>query len=101
MNTCGTCKFWQYPRVDYMQVVEPAWVGDRDERMATSKARYEAANEADKLYGHCDAIRMGPTSAGEPLPLAQVLDGSRYMANLFTLPDFGCVLWQAKDEGDA
>jgi hypothetical protein len=83
---CGTCKHWEKPDPE-------AWYGIR------------------RIVGHCNRIKMhdeatewsrndnddSQSSAMYKLKdgeLAFVEDGSSYKADLFSLPEFGCVLWE-------
>lgn len=59
------------------------------------ETREARANEADKVYGECGAVEMGPAPIDE-MPAAVVLDGSQYFAALFTRAEFGCTLWGAR-----
>lgn len=87
-KTCGTCKFWEHPRTDFTQVVRlPTHVVPYDPEDTTG------SNFWDRQYGKCAAVEMGPVEE-HPIPQAVVLDGSEYMAELFTLESFGCTLWE-------
>lgn len=83
MITCRTCRHWKRPedRDGYQNVVQGAWRGDTTP---------SPADEADRLFGECTGIEMGPAELPNP-PLAVVMDGSNFMATLFTQADFGCV----------
>lgn len=82
MVNCGKCKWWKRPDqlTDWSSVVENSY-DEEDPGFAASQT-----------YGHCELIVMGPVSHREPLPKAVVLDGSMYMADLYTQAEFGCVL---------
>lgn len=84
MVNCGACKHWKRRDEDFAEVVG---YGGRDWNAAE-------VSEADRLYGHCEKIDMGPVDL-EELPLATVMDGSQYRADLFTRAEFGCALGEA------
>lgn len=97
MKNCGTCKHWKPPteRGNYGNVVrfrDDEYVGDYD-------LDYKRGDAEDKKFGFCKSIKMGgDLPLDKPTPLAVTMDGSQYMADLFTQAEFGCVLWAEKDE---
>jgi hypothetical protein len=98
-STCVSCQHWTPPteRTEFKTTVEPVWsFEDHPDAAREMDKRQADADEKDRLFGHCEAIQMGPASAGEALPLALTLDGSGYMADLFTRAEFGCALWTPK-----
>jgi len=89
-GTCGGCLHWVRDRTDFVMVVEtlPPW---NDEQEAEASRR-------DLLYGRCEAISMGPVSTPTD-PLAVAMDGSGFRAEIYTLAEFGCVLFKGKADG--
>lgn len=79
-RNCGTCVHWTPPsmRTDYRNVFR--------------------GPVADKQYGVCEAVKLASEydEAPEPLPLAVTKDGSDYKADLHTLAEFGCVLYEGE-----
>lgn len=76
MNNCKDCKYWEQDEQfnDYLK----------------------------RGYGLCEKINLGGNMVKdhEEVDLGQKLafteDGSGYKANLYTLPMFGCQLWECK-----
>jgi hypothetical protein len=88
---CGMCKYWQRPghRNDFRDVVRMA----DDPR--PFQERYDEYLQLETQYGKCTGIQMPPQRRqGDPLPLAVTMDGSDYKADLYTLPNFGCMLYE-------
>lgn len=94
-NMCGTCKYWEHPRTDFTQVVRlhTPYLGDDEQYDRQQERAHEQSQFWDKAYGKCAKVEMGPVE-DHPIPQAVVLDGSEYMAELFTLESFGCILWE-------
>jgi len=93
MNTCASCRHWNHPRTDFRDAVRMV---DR-EGGGTFDERHAEQVEADRQYGLCGTIDLPPErKPGDQLPLAVAKDGSDYMANLYTLPAFGCAMWEPK-----
>lgn len=93
-KNCGTCVKWKSPdkRVDYTNAVSFTSGGDWEET-------YEQQEKADKLFGVCEGVRPGfDLDATDPLPMATVVDGSQYLATLFTRAEFYCALYSDKEE---
>lgn len=90
---CGSCRHWKPPseRDDFSQVVGLPSHADYDNREEWDELARQA-DEADKLFGTCTRIEMGPVELADPLPLATVMDGSEYMADLHCRAEFGCIL---------
>lgn len=93
---CGTCKHW----VEYNGWRDPVNIhalGPEPDYDAQSKEQERVSG----LYRQCQAIEANPEvyfTPGEalpPLPKAVAIDGSAYMADVFTQAEFGCVLWEA------
>ena len=72
MGRCGSCRFWGTP-------------GDI--------AKRETERE-------CQAIKLADGQDVAVTPLAYVTDAKGEWASLMTRAGFGCVAWQARDEGD-
>lgn len=97
MNTCETCAHWSDDWSD--DDTDPGqhhwWNGptlysDSGEPMHDSGYRPIAA---PGKWGHCTKVdEFGPRAASR----FYVVDGSEYMASLYTRSDFGCVEWAAK-----
>lgn len=84
MGNCENCTFWKPPslRTTFEQIFR--WDPDKDKR-------------ADTKYGMCRRITLASEwdDPPDPLPLAVTKDGSDYKAELYTLPTFGCVEFEA------
>jgi len=99
MGECQSCNFWQPPsqRTGFADVVrvEP-YEEDRQRRDYGPAVNRQM--EIDKMFGLCRHITLKPTlSMDDEPPLAITLDGSEYMADLYTQPTFGCVLFEDKE----
>ena len=78
MKTCGTCKYRG----------EPITFWD-----------YEVCDDITTSYFACERIKHDKNFEGYPGLAAKVRDGSGYMARLCVESDFGCSLWEPKEDG--
>jgi len=87
MGTCEACAHWQEPHDHDVEragmkrcaAVRPMWEVMEE---ATDKDEYESGEAF--MNAQADALRNAR---------AVVNDGSSYQADLYTRPDFGCVLF--------
>lgn len=82
MNNCGACKHWENPDQRYSEVWGSAGKCNR-------LKMYEEVSEWRDING----VKKDCWKDGE---IAFVEDASSYSANLYSKPDFGCVLWEEK-----
>lgn len=79
---CGNCKNWAAPDGRYSEVWGSA---GRCNRLKM----YDEVSE----WRDIDGVRTDCWVEGE---IAFVEDASSYSASLYSLPEFGCVLWEEK-----
>lgn len=97
---CASCKFWDADAEMYHFVNE--WES-RETRLLRADSPDEEWAEAEgrahrkvEFWGECRAIRQKENAPDDAI--AMLSDGSGYYAGLATRGEFGCVLWEAKDE---
>lgn len=76
-KTCGTCRFIS---------TEPILIWD------------DECNLVDAGYRTCKRVEHDEGGKYPPNKKALVIDGSGYFAALKVEKDFGCILWEPKDE---
>ena len=99
MGSCSECIFWTPPsqRTGFADVVrvEP---DEADRQRKDYGPAVKRQMEIDKMFGLCRRITLKPTlGMDDQPPLAITLDGSEYMADLYTQPAFGCVEFESKE----
>ena len=90
IGRCGTCKWAQ-------DTPKPWWFGLPEE-----------AEESAEVFGfekfalayplRCELAEQGMGEAKHPGKLCVTIDGSMYRGELYVMPDFGCVQWEAKTD---
>lgn len=99
IGNCENCTFWQPPsqRMNFADVVsvDPY---EEDRKARNYGPAVNRQMEIDKMFGLCRHITMKPRlGMDDPPPLAITLDGSEYMADLYTQATFGCVEFESKE----
>lgn len=88
MKTCGSCKFWGGEEVGWQPEPAPEqWPDEPQKQYSDRRDAAQAAND----YRTCQKVVMVAEYKEDP-PLAYTIDGSKYIADLRTLAEFGCVL---------
>ena len=85
---CKNCKHWK------QDVTRSVWVHGK--RVGSTVHPYGTCHRI-KMSGENEQIERDPESVLDEEP-AFVEDGSDYHAALRPSPEFGCILWEAKDE---
>lgn len=108
MSTCGSCKHWAHPdgwgpnaSLEYLRSTprqldennQVIWHDDEDQ------AREELAHQIEAQFGLCGGVQFGLeiSSPDEAPPLAFTIDGSMFMAALWTRAEFGCALFKEQE----
>lgn len=85
---CGNCKFWEKPDPE-------AWYGIR--RIVGHCQRIKMFDEATEFRPQDDDdTQSSVTHVMKDGEIAYVEDGSSYRADLYSLPEFFCNLWEPK-----
>lgn len=85
MTTCKTCKNWRYIRDESVTVGDSEWPGPHGEcRIIDEDSQKAGAWVVSDIYEPANWVNTGPELS---------TDGA-----LVTSPDFGCKLWEAKNE---
>lgn len=91
MNTCSTCRHWQFDSTRYNTIVMPYKPNDSWEQCETEE---EAVAQRGYRVRYCKApgvvFYQQPAVNG-----AALCDGSEYKAYLITGEQFGCVLHES------
>lgn len=105
---CGNCRHWGKPDEDVFEfrtctaVVHDSQRGPRGSRVRGITSQYRFADEEfDAETGglHPDELaELEFVRRWRDEHKAAVMDGSGYFAALRTREDFGCVLWDQKDQ---
>ena len=87
MERCKTCKHWERYKDDEYGALRGAGI------CHAAKELWESSeSQEDPDDGLLEYQALKPELAGV---LSFVQDGSNYMAKLVTMPDFGCVQYEA------
>ncbi len=81
MKTCGTCRHWGVDLRNSRQDTLAGWVDQ--------KRCYRIADSSEHVFDNEHVLDDEP---------AYTQDGSGYFSALLTKPDFGCVLWEPKND---
>jgi hypothetical protein len=90
VNTCETCAHWAD---DWHDEYDDPALGLRDDNGEPLHNADFSMVRAEGTWGHCTKVDMfGPRKASK----FYVVDGSEYVAALYTRSDFGCTEWEPR-----